>query len=195
MQYEATASLQVREPASFHLQARETALLHCPRTYVQAPTHTLSLGFSLSRAHTRPLPLSHFFPKIASILSDPPLPTLLSPFLPCLREFTHPASIHRLLCDVAQCNLSATRYIPTNVLLPQHPASSRNEHLSGILQAPSPRGNERTRVHLITLRAHLLVFFVFCFEFDDGFLWRAAIRLSQSPTCGIFRVQTVTLLA
>jgi len=112
MQYEATASLQVREPASFHLQARETALLHCPRTYVQAPTHTLSLGFSLSRAHTRPLPLSHFFPKIASILSDPPLPTLLSPFLPCLREFTHPASIHRLLCDVAQCNLSATRYIP-----------------------------------------------------------------------------------
>ena len=137
MQYEATASLQVREPASFHLQARETALLHCPRTYVQAPTHTLSLGFSLSRAHTRPLPLSHIFPKIASILSDPPLPTLLSPFLPCLREFTHPASIHRLLCDVAQCNLSATRYIPTNVLIHQHPASQRYP------SSPQPRGQRK----------------------------------------------------
>jgi hypothetical protein len=132
--------------------------------------------FSIPLAHISRLSLSLSLSLSPNRLSHP---THVSPYLPCPRVLTHSASIDRLLCE--QCNnLSATRsqYIPPSFLLPQHPASSRNEHLSGISQTPNPRGIERTRVHLITLRAHLLVLFVFCFEFYDGFLWRASASVS-----------------
>ncbi len=108
MQHEATASLQAREPESFHLQARETALLHSPRTCLQALSlpPPLSLFLSLSHAHAPAPSLSHLFPKIASIRLITPYTRLsLPPISPCAYSprINWPAAVRRctvqLVCD------------------------------------------------------------------------------------------------